>query len=164
MRPRVRQLIPKCGLESLVAPPLESEMGGYNSQIGLERGLKSLVTVLVAALVASSNRPFSWIARPIRGTPGRQTVLAGAHDDLERRKAKGWRQRGEEEEGGAVDGRKRRGCALNARARRRRMVVEGSAGGREARRCSTRAAKGCHTRKMSHVAAAGDSGRAARAL
>ena len=31
-----------------MAPPLESEMGGYNSQLGLERGLKSLVTVLVA--------------------------------------------------------------------------------------------------------------------
>ena len=85
-----------------MAPPLESEMGGYNSQLGLERGLKSLVTVLVAALVASSNRPFSWIARPIRGTPGRQNVLAGAHDDLERREAEGWRQRGEEGEGGAV--------------------------------------------------------------
>ena len=65
-----------------MAPPLESEMGGYNSQLGLERGLKSLVTVLVVTLVASSNRPFSWIARPVRGSPGRQTVLAGTHDEL----------------------------------------------------------------------------------
>ena len=64
-----------------MAPPLESEVGGYNRQLGLERGLKSLVAAPVAALVASSNRPFSWIARPIRGTPGRQTVLAGAHAD-----------------------------------------------------------------------------------
>ena len=77
-----QQIDPKCGLESPVAPPLESEMGGYNSQLGLERGLKSLVTVLVVTLVASSNRPFSWIARPVRGSPGRQTVLAGTHDEL----------------------------------------------------------------------------------
>ena len=58
-----------------MAPPLESEVGGYNRQLGLERGLKSLVAAPVAALVASLNRPFSWIARPIRGPPGRQTVV-----------------------------------------------------------------------------------------
>ena len=45
-----RQLIPKCGLESLVAPPLESEMGGYNSQLGLERGLKSLASLVTPPL------------------------------------------------------------------------------------------------------------------